>query len=63
MGINLEGLLSIVYLFFFIVAYFLPYVIARRNKHKNKTAIGILNTFFGWTVLGWFAALIWSVAK
>lgn len=59
----MEGILGIVYIFFIGLAYFTPYLIARKNKHKNKTAIGVINTFFGWTVIGWFVALIWSVAK
>lgn len=42
-------------------AYFLPTVIGFKNR--NVLAIFILNLFLGWTVLGWIAALIWSVLK
>jgi hypothetical protein len=40
--------------------YFLPSFIAYNRDHKNKVAIAILNLFFGWTLIGWVGALIWS---
>lgn len=40
--------------------YFLPTIIASYRHHKNQAPIAILNTFFGWSVIGWFIALIWS---
>lgn len=40
--------------------YFLPYVVADRRKHHQKSAILLLNLFFGWSVIGWLVALIWS---
>lgn len=43
-----------------IVAYLLPAVVAATRNHSNSSAIMLLNLFFGWTVLGWFGALIWS---
>jgi hypothetical protein len=33
---------------------------ARRRRHPNTVAIGILNLFLGWTFLGWVAALVWA---
>ncbi|MGN6592373.1 MAG: superinfection immunity protein [Terriglobales bacterium] len=41
-----------------VLLYFLPALLAH-NKH-NFTAIFLLNAFLGWTVVGWFAALIWA---
>lgn len=45
------------------VFYFIPYFMARINGHHNRTAIGLLNLFLGWTVLGWIASLIWANTK
>jgi len=43
--------------------YFIPSIVANNRKHKQFTAIFILNLFFGWTFIGWVAALIWSVVN
>lgn len=43
--------------------YFLPSIIAYKSNHKNALAIVLLNAFLGWTLIGWVAALVWSVAK
>jgi hypothetical protein len=40
--------------------FFLPAIIAIARGH-NALAIFLLNVFLGWTVIGWFWALIWSV--
>jgi len=40
--------------------YFLPTIIAR---HKSDLmGVFIVNLLFGWTVIGWFVALIWACA-
>ncbi len=41
--------------------YFLPTLIALSRQHQNKLAIAALNTLLGWTVVGWVAALVWSL--
>lgn len=41
--------------------FFLPTIIAMARGH-NALAIFLLNFFFGWTVFGWFWALIWAVS-
>jgi len=40
--------------------YFLPTLIAMVRNHYSVGAIFLLNLIFGWTVLGWIIALIWS---
>jgi hypothetical protein len=40
--------------------YFLPAIVAHIRKHPQETAIGLLNIFLGWTLLGWVVALVWS---
>jgi uncharacterized membrane protein len=41
--------------------YFIPSFIAHKRGHKNKLPIILLNLFFGWSLVGWVGALIWSL--
>lgn len=43
--------------------YFIPTVVAGVRKHHNAVAIGALNFFLGWTVLGWVGALVWALTR
>jgi len=43
--------------------YFLPTLVAYNKKRKNKLAILVVNTFLGWTFLGWIIALVWCVKE
>ena len=43
--------------------YFVPSIVAIKRKHRNTVAIVLTNIAFGWTFLGWFVALIWSVVN
>ena len=45
------------------IIYFVPTIVANNRNHRQFTAIFILNLFFGWTFIGWVAALIWSVTN
>jgi len=45
------------------VLYFLPTLVAYKREHHNTKAIGILNLFLGWIVLGWIGALVWSMTS
>lgn len=41
--------------------YFLPCIVAHvRGKAHGGVGIVLLNLCLGWTVFGWFAALIWA---
>lgn len=40
--------------------YFVPSVVAMTRHHRNGVAIGMLNIFLGWTLLGWVIALVWA---
>jgi hypothetical protein len=40
--------------------YFLPTIVAAHRGH-NVTGILLLNLFFGWTGIGWFAMLLWAL--
>jgi RsiW-degrading membrane proteinase PrsW (M82 family) len=46
---------------FIVVFYFLPTFIAYKRNHKNTKSIFVINFFFGFTFLGWLAALIWAL--
>lgn len=43
--------------------YFIPYIVAKQNKKQNAGAIGALNFFLGWTLVGWVVALVWAMSK
>jgi hypothetical protein len=42
------------------ILYIFPALIASHRKHRNANAICLLNLIMGWTIAGWFIALIWS---
>lgn len=42
--------------------YLLPAIVAGSRRHHQATSIFLTNLFLGWTVIGWIAALIWSVS-
>jgi len=43
------------------VLYFCPSLIAGIKHHRNLSALFALNLLLGWTVIGWVAALVWSL--
>jgi hypothetical protein len=43
-----------------LVLYFLPSIIALIRSKRDTLAIFLLNLFLGWSVIGWFVALIWA---
>lgn len=49
------------FIFGLLIIYFIPSFIASYRKKKNANAVFLTNLFFGWTLLGWVIALIWSV--
>ena len=42
--------------------YFLPTIIAANRGH-SVAGILVLNLFLGWTVIGWFAMLLWALVS
>ncbi len=58
-----NGIFGLALVGLFILAYFLPSVIAEKRLHKNKIPIAIVNLFFGWTILGWVICLAWSTSS
>lgn len=47
----------------YLLAYFLPTILAVLRGHKDKLAIFLLNFFLGFTLIGWVVALVWSVKR
>jgi hypothetical protein len=43
-----------------IVMYFFPTILAGLRHKRNTPAIGMLNFWLGWTLLGWVIALVWA---
>jgi hypothetical protein len=41
--------------------YFLPTIVAMGRGHPNAAPIFVVNLVFGWTLLGFVAALAWSL--
>jgi hypothetical protein len=41
--------------------YFMPTLFAPTRHHHQRLAMAALNLLLGWTVLGWIAALVWSL--
>ena len=46
-----------------LVFYFIPTIIAISRKHKSMAAIIVVNVLFGWSLIGWLWAFIWSLAS
>ena len=51
------------FLLFAIALYFAPAIIAAMRNTHNATAILLLNVFLGWTVVGWFVALLMALCS
>jgi Superinfection immunity protein len=43
--------------------YFLPAIIAAARHTHNATGILLLNLFLGWTMVGWFVALVMAFSS
>lgn len=59
----MDLLVSLLMILAAIAVYFLPAILANRRKARHEVGIFWVNLFLGWTVLGWFAVLIWSLAE
>ncbi len=62
LGAMLQAVGGIVGVALLIGGYFLPSIIAKSRKHHQYDPILLINIFLGWTLLGWFVALVWSVS-
>ena len=46
-----------------VIFYFIPTIISSERKTAHFNMILFINLVFGWTVLGWIAALIWTIVE
>lgn len=46
-----------------LTVYFLPSLIAFARRHRNGSAVFMLNLCSGWTIIGWVIALTWAVVR
>ncbi len=44
-----------------LLIYLAPVLIAFARRHQNRHALGKFNVLGGWTIFGWFTALVWSL--
>jgi hypothetical protein len=44
-----------------VAIYFVPTMIAYTRKHERKGTILLVDLFLGWTLVGWWFALIWAI--
>jgi hypothetical protein len=56
-------ILSLLAICVFAISYFLPAIVANRLKATHEISIFWVNFFLGWTVLGWCAVMIWTMAE
>jgi hypothetical protein len=49
------------FLIFGVGLYFLPAIIAAARHTHNSTGILLLKLFLGWTMVGWFVALLMAI--
>ena len=60
-GEFLAALIPWIVMAIFVAIYFIPFIIG--IKSPRSAAIFVANLVFGWTVIGWFAVLIWALAE
>jgi hypothetical protein len=56
----MEGFAGLFLILCLAIIYFIPTLIACNRKHKQSTAIFVLNLFLGWLLIPWVCALVWS---
>lgn len=52
---------EIAFLMVLVALYFFPIILAFGRGHRSAPAIAVVNVLFGWTLIGWIWALIWSL--
>ena len=57
-----DFIITLVFLAPVVLVYFAPSLLARSRGHPQLGPITIINLFFGWTLIGWVAALAWAVS-
>jgi hypothetical protein len=56
------GVAALLFVVVFLLAlYYLPTLAALARHKRDALAIGALNTFLGWSLIGWVVALVWAL--
>jgi hypothetical protein len=61
MSLQAAGMIFIASVLIGFALYLLPTIIAVKRGHRNTVGIALVNVLFGWLLLGWVAAFIWSI--
>ena len=56
----MEAIITLLIFTIILCIYYVPFLVAEVRKIKNKTSVFWLNTFFGWSVIGWLVLLFYS---
>jgi Superinfection immunity protein len=59
--VDFATLVDLLVALFVLILYFVPTIIAHMRDVRAYAKIFFINLFFGWTLIGWIAVLIWSV--
>ena len=51
------------FILFMVMMYWLPTIIAVVRHTHSALGVAVLNFFLGWTVIGWFLALLWALGS
>jgi hypothetical protein len=46
-----------------VAIYFMPSLAAAAARHPSLQAVFVLNLLFGWTIVGWFVAITWTLRR
>lgn len=53
----------VIFVLLSLIFYMIPSIISGKRNTKHFGMICFINVVFGWTVLGWIAALVWAVVE
>ncbi|WCZ66243.1 hypothetical protein [Yersinia phage MHG19] len=57
------SIFTVIVFTFMMLIYMIPGLIAFKRGHHNALAIAMTNLVFGWSMIGWGIALIWSLTN
>jgi hypothetical protein len=62
-GVTGWSFIKFILLMLFIGIYFIPFSIAQSRHCNSRFGVFCVNLLIGWTLIGWFAAIIWACAS
>lgn len=61
--LGVSGIALLIAAIMSLAAYFAPSIIALARGHANVAPILVVNTFLGWSLIGWVVALAWCFSN